>query len=382
MKKVLILASVASMIDQFNMPNIHLLKELGYQVDVACNFEQGNTCSKERLDVFKQQLEQENIGIYQIDFTRNVFDLKQDYIAYKQLKKLLQNNCYEFLHCQSPIGGVVGRLAGRKCKVKVIYTAHGFHFYKGAPLLNWLVFYPIEKCLSAYTDMLITMNAEDYDLAVNKFHAKKTMRIHGVGINVSSYGKEHFDIAEVKEELGIPKDAKVMMSVGELNDNKNHATVIKALGIIKDSSYHYVICGKGENDGKLQELAKTVGLSERLHLMGFRTDIPRILSAADVYVFPSRREGLPVALMEAMATGLPGVVSDIRGNRDLVSEGENGYLVPSDSEEAYAVKIKEIMGDAELRNKLGAESRKKVVDFDRSKVCEEMKNIYLEVIKG
>lgn len=168
MKKVLILASVASMIDQFNMPNIELLQNMGYNVDVACNFKEGNTCSDEKIEELKSTLKKMNIQCFQIDFARDVTNMGRNIKSLWQVEQLLETNKYEFLHCHSPIGGVVGRVAGKLKHVKVIYTAHGFHFYKGAPKKNWLIYYPIEKLCSYMTDVLITINKEDYVLAQKK----------------------------------------------------------------------------------------------------------------------------------------------------------------------------------------------------------------------
>lgn len=380
MKRVLMLASVASMIDQFNMSNIRLLKELGYEVDVACNFEYGNTCSQEKIDSLKKRLDQDGIRYFQIDFTRKVLNLKQDYVAYCQVKKLLAENCYEFIHCHSPIGGVVGRLAGRRAKVKVIYTAHGFHFYQGAPLLNWLIFYPIEKWLARYTDVLITMNEEDHQRAIKKLRAKRIEYIHGVGIDTAAFDKQNVDCTEKRNQMGIPRDATVLLSVGELNDNKNHAVVIKALKEINNPSCHYVICGKGEEEKSLEQLAKEVGVEKQLHLLGFRADVAKIYAVADIFLFPSKREGLPVALMEAMASGLPVVASQIRGNTDLVLDGTTGYLVPFDDVQAYTDRIEKLLAEPEMREKMGEEGRSRVQKFDQSRVCREMRKIYQDVV--
>ena len=174
MKRVLMLASVASMIDQFNMPNIALLQKLGYEVDVACNFIEGNTCSDARVAELKQKLQDMHVHCYQIDFARNIKHMGQNMRALRQVEGLMKQNGYVFCHCHSPIGGVVARIAGHRTKTKVIYTAHGFHFYQGAPVMNWLVYYPVEKVLSRWTDVLITINHEDYARAKKKFNAGKT----------------------------------------------------------------------------------------------------------------------------------------------------------------------------------------------------------------
>ena len=181
-EKVLLIASVASMIQQFNMRNITILQDLGYDVEVACNFENGNTCSDEQIAIFKKELKQKGVSWHQIDFARNVFQLGQNSKAYHQLKNLVSQKKYKFMHCHSPIGGVLGRLVAHKYKTPVMYTAHGFHFFKGAPKKNWLLFYPVEKFLSRYTDELLVLNHEDYELAKKKFHMKHFTYIPGVGV--------------------------------------------------------------------------------------------------------------------------------------------------------------------------------------------------------
>lgn len=376
MRRVLMLASVASMIDQFNMGNIELLQEMGYMVDVACNFNHGNTCSDERIADLKKRLEQKEVNYYQIDFSRNVLKLKQDLVAYKQVKKLLDKNVYTFIHCHSPIGGVIGRLAGHNADVRVIYTAHGFHFYKGAPIKNWLIFYPIEKWLARYTDILITMNDEDHKLAGTKFAAKHVEYIHGIGIRTDIFNNVKTDVEAKKAEFNIPMNANVLLSVGELISRKNHRVIIEALATIKDLNWHYIICGRGPCVDELRKRADELGISDKVHLPGFRADIAEICSITDIYLFPSVQEGLPAALMEAMASGLPVIVSDIRGNTDLVQNGRNGYLVPVHDSQNYAKRIAELLDDAKLRREMGERNREDIQAFDESRVLNEMREIY------
>ncbi len=187
MKKVLIVASVASMIDQFNMQNINILKQQGYEVHVAANFEKGSTISEERLLEFKKELKNLNVLYFQVDFSRRIGNIGQNIKAYKQIKEIIKQNKYKFIHCHSPIGGVCGRIAAKTTGTKVMYTAHGFHFYKGAPMKNWVLYYPIERVLSYLTDVLITINNEDYELSKNKMKSKSLYYIPGVGVDVSNF---------------------------------------------------------------------------------------------------------------------------------------------------------------------------------------------------
>lgn len=312
MKKVLIVASVASMIDQFNKDNIKLLKSLGYAVDVATNFDCPGTITKERSEELVQLLDAWEVDCYQVDFDRNVFDIKSDLRAYSQLNQIFNSDKdpmnrrhhdkgqYTFVHCHSPIGGALGRLAAKKNGVKTIYTAHGFHFYDGAPIKNWMIFYPIEKWLSKYTDILITINKEDYKRAEKKFHAKKTVYVPGVGVDTEKFSPNNSSRNRIRKELGLKDTDTMLLSVGELNENKNHSSVIKA---ISGMNITYVIVGKGEKQEELQLLAEEYGVK-----ILFRENCDNIADyydAADIYILLNSREELNLNYLEAMTSGLP-----------------------------------------------------------------------------
>ena len=375
-KKVLVLASVASMIDQFNMPNIELLQSMGYEVHVACNFLKGSTCSSEKIEQLKKRLNDIGVTFFQIDFTRSVMNLKQDYIAYKQVKKILIENKYAFIHCHSPIGGVIGRLAGHATRTKVIYTAHGFHFFKGAPLKNWLIYYPIEKFCARYTDVLITINKEDYVLAQKKMPAKKVCYVPGVGIDLSKIQNIECDRNEVRKSMGVPEDCVLLLSIGELNDNKNHQVVLKALAKLNNRNVHYAIAGRGNKKDFLLNLAKELNIENQIHLLGFRTDALQLYKSSDLFVFPSFREGLSVSMMEAMASGCPIVCSRIRGNVDLVENGVGGFLFSPNDEIALADCLKKMIDNGTLRENLGRNNSFAIEKFGLEKVLKDMKENY------
>ena len=381
MKRALVLASVASMIDQFNMPNIRLMKEMGYEVDVATNFIEGSTCSDEKIAALKVALKNMNVGCNQIDFSRNVLNVQQNIKAYKQTKKIIDENGYSLIHSHSPIGGFLSRIAARDARrrgTRVIYTAHGFHFFKGAPLMNWLIFYPIEKICSRWTDVLVTITCEDYLLAQKKMYAKKLVYVPGVGINTRSFAPEKEDSAInaiKREELGIATTDCVMLSVGELNKNKNHEIVLRAMAQLGRNDLHYVIAGKGVLKEHLEQLAQELGISSQLHLLGFRTDVKDLFKMADFFAHPSYREGLSVAVMEAMANGLPVICSEIRGNTDLIDNNKGGYLFnPASQETAYNA-LKQIIECAD-RSYMGEYNLNKSKGLDIESVLETMKDIY------
>lgn len=379
MKKAIIIASVASMIDQFNRDNINLLQELGFEVSVACNFEYGSSTSNEQVKKLISDLDNLKVKHYHVPVPRNMFDIKNMINSYLFLKRLALKENYHLMHCHSPIGGVLARLAFkelRKQGTRVIYTAHGFHFYDGAPLKNWLIFYPIEKYCSKLTDCLITINKEDYKRAKEKFHAKEVEYVPGIGIHVEEIQNTYVNIAKKKAEFGIT-DEKILVSVGELNANKNHEVVIKALARIKtDQKYKYILCGKGDKEEYLKNLVKQLNLEDKVIFAGYRNDVRKILKISDIFCFPSYREGLSVALMEAMAVGLPIVASNIRGNNDLIEDGVNGYLYDCCDDKSFSKGILKLFNDQQLCNEMSMNNKKIIRNFDSTQVQYLMKKIF------
>ena len=226
-------------------------------------------------------------------------NIAKNVLAYKQVLNIMKKNKYKFIHCHSPIGGLCGRLAGKRTKTKVIYTAHGFHFFKGAPPINWLVYYPIEYLLSKFTDYLFVVNSEDFEIASKRFKKTKTILLNGgVGIDVKNISKNN--------EEPVIKANKNLVSVGELNANKNHEIVIKSLVSYPElSDLNYLIVGEGVLRPKLEDLIIRNNLTDRVKLFGYRADGYKYIAQADIFIFPSLREGLPVSVMEAMALGKP-----------------------------------------------------------------------------
>lgn len=372
--KALILASVASMIEQFNMHNIQLLLDNNYQVDVACNCKMGNTISDESVQDLIKRLADKGVPVIDVPIPRKITDVKGIIDSLTQVRKMCNENQYNLLHCHSPIGSVVARLAAKKARkhgTKVIYTAHGFHFYKGAPKKNWIIFYPIEKICSRWTDVLITINKEDYAFAKKHMNAGRVEYIPGIGVDIKKFRLNNFDKAAKRAKLGIKEDDIFILSVGELNQNKNQEVIMRAIAKLNSPKNHYFIAGKGDKEQYLTELADELGIN--IHLLGYRTDIVELLNAADIFAFPSFREGLSVALMEAMAAGLPCVVSEIRGNVDLIKNGEGGFLCKPDDVDAFADSIKKLSENQDIKGKHNQEVMKK---FDVKVVMETIKIMY------
>lgn len=375
MKKALILASVPSMIEQFNMNNIKILQDLGYEVEVAANFEEGGTLSCKRLQEFKEELEQKNIKYIHIPFSRNPFSTK-NIQAYKLTKKLLIENEYELIHLHSPIGGVCGRLAAKKCKkTKVIYTAHGFHFYKGAPIKNWIIYYPIEKYLSKYTDVLITINQEDYERAIKKIKTKSIQLVHGIGVDKNKFDFEMLqeEKSQLRQELNLEEDDFVMICVGELNKNKNQIMAIETMKDLiaqNEKNIKLLLVGEGNLKAFYEEKIREYHLENNVYLLGYRKDISKLLKISNVLISLSYREGLPVNVIEAMIAGLPLIVTNCRGSRELVQNGVNGYVI-EDGKMLFH-KIKEI-ASAKQMHKIDTKQ------YEQEEIQKKMENIYRSI---
>lgn len=348
MKMVLLTATVQSHIAQFHRPLADVLHENGYEIHVAA----------------KNNLGEKN-GL-KLDFADKVFDVPfsrspksiDNIKAYFQLKEILSNNSYEVIHCNTPVGGIITRLAAmnaRKHGTKVFYTAHGFHFYKGAPKKNWIVFYPIEKLMARFCDTLITITKEDYQLARRKLHTNVEY-IHGVGVYT-----ERYHAADETEQLMLRKKENlraedfVILCTGELNQNKNQATLIATASKLKEDIPHLkvLLAGNGPLGKKLQEQINILHLEETVKLIGYRSDLENITPAVDLVVSCSFREGLPLNIIEAMLCKKAVVVSKNRGHEELVRNGFNGYIVSPDNIKEYCERIIQLCNNRILLSEMG-----------------------------
>ena len=376
-RRVLMVASVASMIDQFNMPNLRLMQQMGYEVHVACNFVKGNTCDDGQILRLKKKLYAMHIVWHQWDCPRSL-RLAACIWAYCQLWRLTGKYRFLWMHCQSPVGGALARIVAHWRGIRVLYTVHGFHFYKGAPWKNWALYYSAEKLLAHWTDMLITVNEEDDRIARQKFAAGCVCRIPGVGVDTDRYApgdKEH--AAEknlLRERFHIPGGAYVILSVGELNKGKNHRLVIKALADLGRTDVCYLICGQGRWKKKLQRYAQKLGVRRLVRMAGYQKDLRFIYKNADLFVFPSIREGMPVALMEAMAAGMPCLVSDIRGNRELITDAALRFS-PDRADELRDA-LGRMIGSSARMEACGKQNLEKISGFSQKAVQERMRCIY------
>lgn len=372
MKKVLFVATVVkNHIMEFHIPYLKMFKEAGWETAVAArnDYENPGDCQIPYCDTY-----------FDITFERNPFK-PGNLAAYRKLKEIIDAGHYDIIHCHTPVGAALTRLAARDSRkrgTKVIYTAHGFHFYKGAPLLNWMIFYPVERWLAHYTDILITINKEDYERA-KSFKAGRVCYVPGVGVDLNKFNTQSVNREGKRRELGFTKDDFILLSVGELIPRKNHQLVLHALGLLqkqgKLGNIQYVICGRGVKLDELKALAQELQIADHVHFLGYRNDISAICQASDLFVFMSKQEGLPVAMMEAMACGVPVICSDIRGNTDLVENGVSGIISES-TPEKLAENILQLVSNPSKLQELSAQAAKMIQKFDLSTVEPEMLKIY------
>lgn len=385
MDKVLILASIAPMIEGFNIPNIDLLQKEGYEVHVLANFKDEHTEANERNNHFRNQLEFRGVLVFDIPINRNPFKMI-NYTAYKEIKQIIDHEDYAFIHCHSPIGGVLSRLAAREARkrnTKVVYTAHGFHFFKGAPMKNWLMYYSVEKWLSRYTDCLITINEEDYHAAQNNhFKVKKVEKINGVGINKNKFKPIDTELKNQRRSiLGYKENDFLLIYVGELSKRKNQQLTIdmmkKVVQIIPQAKL--LLVGDGELRETYAQQIKDLWLEKNVFLLGYRKDVDQLMSVSDIVISTSKQEGLPVNLMEAMGTGLPIIATDCRGNRDLIHHGENGYLVDLGDGEQLASYVGILYHSSSLREAFGLKNLEYLDKYSVQSVMSQMTQIYQRV---
>lgn len=374
MRKVLFVATVVKThIMVFHIPYLKMLKEQGYEVHV---------CAKNDYDNKEECVIPYCDKYYDLEFERSPFALR-NFSVYKKLKNIIDENEYEIIHCHTPVGGVLTRLAARSMRKKgskVIYTAHGFHFFNGAPMINWMIYYPIEKMCSYLTDALITINHEDYELAQKKMKSKKVYYIPGIGVDTNKYADVKIDRENKRKELGLANDDILLLSVGELNKNKNHEVIMRALVKLDNPKIHYFIAGKGELREYLKELSIKIGIDNKFKLLGYRDDIGELYKCANIFCFPSQREGLGLAAIEAMSACLPIVTSNVHGINDYSQNGISGFACNPNSVDEFSEAIEKLIDDSELRIKMGMHNEEFVKRFDEQIVKKEMNFIYQETL--
>lgn len=370
--KILLTASVLSHICQFHKPLIALLKEAGHSVHIAArdNLAEKNGLSLPEVD-----------AVYNINFHRSPFSPK-NIPAYRELKEIIDREQFDIIHCNTPAVGVLTRLAARhsrkKNDTKVFYTAHGFHFYKGAPLKNWLMYYPIEKFMCRYTDTLITITEEDYNLARKQFPVH-TVRTHGVGASSARfYPVTDEEKTQIRENLGLNVQETLILCTGELLKNKNQATLLRALPSILaiHPNVRVLLAGNGSEKDNLEQLISELGITAKVDLLGYRTDLDHLVKTADIIVSCSFREGLPLNIMEGMLCAKPIVASINRGHKELISHEQHGLLFPPADAQSLAFAVLHLLDRPDEACQYAKAALDKGQQYADTAVIHELRNLY------
>ena len=368
MKKILYITTLSRTINAFLVPHIQMLRKQGNIVDCAC-------CIDSLVD---NELIDDGVKIYDIPFSRNPLNIG-NVKAFKKLVNIQKENNYDIVHVHTPVASVYGRLLKLKFpKLQTIYTVHGFHFYDGAPFINWAIYYPIEKIMAKFTDTMITMNSEDYERA-KKFRIKKTYKVNGVGVDLSKYSLENYDKSEIRRKLNLSDDDFVILMIAEVNKNKNHKQMIDAIEILKNKGIEdiKVLCaGEGVMLDEIKSYVKEKNLEDNIHMLGYRTDIGDLIVACDMGILMSYREGLPRNIMELMACKKPVIGTNIRGIRDLIEDTVNGYLVNVGDSNDTAHKIEKIYKDEEILKYMSFNSSKIIQNYSVDNIMSQLESIY------
>lgn len=381
MKKILILATVGGFLPQFELDNVRILQELGYEVHYAANLEHPN------YSLAKDCLEGMGIRLHQISIVKSPFRIIRNGKAFMEVVGLIRREKIAAVHCHTPTGGLIGRLSGLCCgmAVKVAYTAHGFHFYQGAPQPGAFIYYIAERILARFTDILIVINEEDRQNA-EKFHLRKNgqvFQIPGAGLDTGRFVPfTEGERSARRKKLGLEEEDFFLLSIGELNENKNQHSVLLALERMcregKDISHiRYGICGDGVNRRKLEEEIKELGLSDNVKMYGYQDPVRPFLGCADAFIFPSRREGLGMAALEALSMGIPVIAADNRGTQEYMDPGKNGFVCAWNDIGGYIRGIEAVQSmGKEQRKEMEYYCRESVKGFEKEDAGRAMHEVY------
>lgn len=381
-KNFLIISVVGGFLEKFEYSDVKILQSMGYKVHYAANI--NDNCYECNVE----EMQKNGICVHHIDIARSPYMISHNAKAFKQLVEIVEQNDIKAIHCHEPVGAVLGRIVGLyfiKRIIPVMYTAHGFHFYKGAPLINNTLYYLAEKILARFTDYLILINHEDYNNAkkLGIRNKKNIFLIPGVGLDSKHFSA--FDNEKKKKQrkkLGLDPEDLFIVSVGELNENKNHSIVLRTLFTMREqgediSHIKYVICGDGFFRDKLPKWIKMLKLEENVKLYGYCKDVRPILGCADIFAFPSIREGLGQAGLEALAMGIPVLATENRGTREYIEDGVNGYFCDAKNVQSWTTGIKKIQSMSEDEyNTMKKNCRESVKQFELKNTEAIMKDVY------
>ena len=367
--KIMLLTTTDNMITQFLIPHIRDLQSYGAQVDLVCS----------RTGFWFDDLVNMGFNVIEVNMERNPIN-RTNSKAFKKLCEIQKQNKYDLIYCQQPVGGLMGRRLAKKFNIPVIYTVHGFFFMKGKNCIKNAIFHTAEKIMSKYTDVLITMNDEDYNASI-KWKVPYKYKISGIGMDVGKYDNSEFDKVAFKKSLGLDENDIVILSVSEFIKRKNYKTMIETFSKLaqKHNNLKYVLCGTGVLLEEMKQYAKKLGVEDKTFFVGYRKDINKIMQISDIFFHQSFQEGLTMSIMEALYFGLPVVTSNVRGNVDLVDNGRGGIITKCKDVKGQMSALEKLILNKDLRERMSEYNKEKVKAYLLDNVRTELKNIYHEI---
>jgi glycosyltransferase involved in cell wall biosynthesis len=377
--KILQVTSVDFALRKFLLPLVDALETEGHTVHIACN--SGDN----------------SIGLisYRYKLHHTAFSRNLNVISHlgnlMKLVKLIKKEQYDCIHTHTPVASIIARLAGRIARVPVIiYTAHGFYFHENMNPIVYKLIYYLEKVWGKYfTDYLFFQSAEDYRLAVEHEFNKNDRLLHiGNGVSADLFNPLIYDREQIRKQFRFKENDLVLIFVGRLVKEKGISELLKAYEVLKQQypRIHLMIVGgsvEGDRDSfdiksHISEMEDEV--KKDIHCLGLRSDIPTLLSAADIFILPSHREGLPRSIIEAMAMGKPIIATDIRGCREEVFPEYNGYLFKVKDSKELEKKIKLMLDKIEKISEFGLNSRELFLNqFDERIVLEKQLKVFRQI---
>ncbi len=369
--RLLMVASIPEMIEVFLLPYARHMRSLGWHVDGMARGISASAACVEAFDF-----------VHEINWSRSPLDPRNLFGVPGQIRQIADAGEYDIVHVHSPVASVVTRFAlRRKPRPAVVYTAHGFHFVRGGSRLRNAVFSTVERIAGPWTDELIVINGEDAE-AASRMKLVPPEHLHhmpGIGVDLGEFGAKPPDVAAARAELDLPQDVPLVVMIAEFIPRKRHEDAINAFAAVWGDA-NLLLVGKGPLLEEMKHLAATLGISRRVHFLGYRDDVSAILGVSDLLILPSLQEGLPRSVLEAMSMGVPVIATDIRGTRDLLEQGA-GVLIPVNSPATLAHAMNALLSNEMRRNELRDAALARVTDYDLALLLEMHERLYQDILE-
>ncbi len=377
MNKLLVITAIPNSLRAFLLPFAEHFRARGWRVDAMAR---GVSTDIECLQAFDR--------LWDVDICRNPLDPRNLLITPSQIRDIVVREKYDIVHVHMAVAAFVTRYALKDVRKqggpKIIYTAHGFNFYRGGPPLPNAIFLTLEKLAGQWTDYLVVMNQEDEEAA--KHHhilpSEGVRYMPGIGLDISHYGRHGVtdaDVLRVRQEMGLTADTPLFLSIAEFIPRKRHGDMLKAFARVAKPKACLAFAGEGPLMAGMQKLASQLGIQDRVRFLGFRRDIPTLIQAAIATILVSEHEGLPRSILESLSIGVPAIGTDIRGIRDLLQDG-CGLLVKSADPAGLAKAMNWILDHPQETQRMGERGQKAIAAYSLQHIVQLHESLYAEAL--